>query len=70
MRDRQSGPPRRNVFPVQLFFAGLLSDEETIRLLEDKKERILAVPASFPERCRLAPEYEHDEPGESTSSTG
>jgi PadR family transcriptional regulator AphA len=62
MQECQSGPPRRNPFLVQLFFAGLLSDEEAIRLLEAKRERVLAVLASFPERYRLAPEYEHDEP--------
>ena len=62
MGDCQSGPPSRNAFLVQLFFAGLLSDEEAIRLLEAKRERVLAVLASFPERYRLAPEYEHDEP--------
>jgi PadR family transcriptional regulator AphA len=62
MEDCQSGPPRRNGFLVQLFFAGLLSDEEAIKLLEAKKRRILAMLASFPERYRLAPQYEHDEP--------
>ena len=62
MGDCQPGPPSRNAFLVQLFFAGLLSDEEAIRLLEAKRERVLAVLASFPERYRLAPEYEHDEP--------
>jgi PadR family transcriptional regulator AphA len=62
MQDCQPGPLARNAFLVQLFFAGLLSDEEAIRLLEAKRERVLAVLASFPERYRLAPEYEHDEP--------
>ncbi len=62
MRDCQSGPPRRNSFLVQLFFAGLLSDDEAIQLLEAKKKRILDMLASFLERFRLAPEYEHDEP--------
>jgi len=61
MYECQSGPPQRNAFLVQLFFAGLLSDEEAIRLLEDKKRRVLAVLASFPERYRMAPQYEHDE---------
>ena len=62
MQDCQSGSPPRNAFLVQLFFAGLLSDDEAVRLLEAKKQRILDVLASFPEKYRLAPEYEHDEP--------
>ncbi len=62
MEDCQSGPPSRNGFLVQLFFAGLLSDEEAIRLLTDKKRRILDVLASFPERYRLGKAYEHNEP--------
>ena len=62
MQDCQAGPAARNAFLVQLFFAGLLGDDEAIRLLEAKKQRILDVLASFPERYRLAPEYEHDEP--------
>lgn len=62
MQDCQAGSPARNSFLVQLFFAGLLSDEEAIRLLEAKKKRVLDVLASFPNRYRLAPEYEHDEP--------
>ena len=62
MDDCQAGPPQRNAFLVQLFFAGLLGDDEAIRLLQAKKHRILDVLASFPERYRLAPDYEHDEP--------
>jgi DNA-binding PadR family transcriptional regulator len=62
MEAPQSGPPSRNAFLVQLFFAGLLSDENAIRLLEAKRERILGTLAAFPERYRLAPKYEHDEP--------
>ncbi len=62
MEECQSGPPARNGFLVQLFFAGLLSDEEAIGLLEAKKKRVLAVLASYPDRYRLAPKYEHDEP--------
>ena len=62
MQDCQPGSPPRNGFLVQLFFAGLLTDAEAIRLLEAKKQRVLDVLASFPERYRLAPDYEHDEP--------
>jgi len=62
MEECQPGPARRNAFLVQLFFAGLLSDEEAIGLLEAKKKRILTALASFPQKYRLAPEYEHDEP--------
>ena len=62
MEDCQPGSPPRNAFLVQLFFAGLLSNDEAICLLEAKKQRILDVLASFPEKYRLAPEYEHDEP--------
>lgn len=62
MESPQAGPPSRNAFLVQLFFAGLLGDEEAIRLLEAKRERILQTLASFPKRYRLAPEYKHDEP--------
>jgi len=62
MQACQSGPPSRNAFLVQLFFAGLLSDDEAIRLLEAKKRRILVTLESFPERYRLAADYEHDEP--------
>ena len=62
IEDCQSGPPARNAFLVQLFFAGLLSDDEAIRLLKAKKQRILDILASFPERYRLGKEYEHDEP--------
>ena len=62
MQDCQPGPPSRNAFLVQLFFAGLLNDDEAIRLLQAKKERILAVLSSFPERYRLGPDYEHYEP--------
>ncbi len=58
----QPGSPPRNGFLVQLFFAGLLSDEEAIRLLEDKRRRILQMLESFPQRFRLSHEYEHDEP--------
>ena len=61
MEDCQSGPPSRNGFLVQLFFAGLLSDEEAIKLLEDKKRRVVDVLASFPERYRLGSAYAHDE---------
>ena len=62
MRECQPGSPSRNGFLVQLFFAGLVSDEEAIRLLEAKRERVLATLASYPQKYRLAPEYEHDEP--------
>lgn len=62
MEECQPGPPQRNGFLVQLFFAGLLSDEEAIRLLEAKKERVLATLASYPNKYRLGPHYEHDEP--------
>lgn len=62
MQECQPGPPQRNGFLVQLFFAGLLSDEEAISLLEAKKRRVLATLASYPDRYRLAPHYEHDEP--------
>ena len=58
----QPGTPPRNAWLVQLFFSGLLSDEEAIRLLEDKKARVLDRLASFPEKYRLSPDYEHDEP--------
>jgi len=62
MEAPESGPPTRNAFLVQLFFAGLLSDEEAIRLLEAKRGRVLQTLASYPKRYRMAPEYEHDEP--------
>jgi len=62
MEAPQAGPPSRNAFLVQLFFAGLLSDDEAVRLLEAKRVRILEMLASFPEKYRLAPDYEHDEP--------
>jgi len=58
----QSGNPPRNAFLVQLFFAGLMSDDEAIRLLEDKRRRILCMLDSFTKRCQLSPDYEHDEP--------
>ena len=62
MEAPESGSPTRNAFLVQLFFAGLLSDEEAIRLLEAKRGRVLQTLASYPKRYRMAPEYEHDEP--------
>jgi len=62
MSEAQPGSPPRNAWLVQLFFSGLLSDDEAIRLLEGKKERILGTLASFPERFRLGRDYEHDEP--------
>ncbi len=62
MEECQPGAPSRNAFLVQLFFAGLLSDDEAIGLLEAKKKRILRVLASFPERYRLGVDYQHDEP--------
>ncbi len=52
----------RSPFLVQLFFAGLLSDEEAISLLEAKIARIRDTLASFPERYPLGKDYEHDEP--------
>jgi len=62
LSEAQPGTPPRNAWLVQLFFSGLLSDEEAIRLLEEKKARVLRTLASFPERYRLGPGYEHDEP--------
>jgi PadR family transcriptional regulator AphA len=62
MLDCQEGAPPRNGFLVQLFFAGMLTDEQAIRLLEEKRRRILDTLASFSDRYRLAAEYEHDEP--------
>jgi DNA-binding PadR family transcriptional regulator len=62
MMECQPGAPSRNAFLVQLFFAGLLSDEEAIRLLEAKKERILGVLSAFPDWYRLGRDYAHDEP--------
>lgn len=70
MEECQSGPPSRNGFLVQLFFAGLLSDEEAIRLLEAKKQRVLDTLESFPQSYRVAPEYEHDELQRVDFSTG
>ena len=58
----EPGSPPRNGWLVQLFFSGLLSDEEAIRLLESKKARILDRLASFPEKYQLSDDYEHDEP--------
>ena len=62
LTECQSGSPPRIGWLVQLFFSGLLSDDEAIRLLEDKKARILDRLASFPKRYRLSVDYEHDEP--------
>lgn len=47
---------------MQLFFSGLLTDEEAIQLLKDKAQRIERTLSSFPEKYRLGPNYEHDEP--------
>ena len=58
----ESGAPPRISWLVQLFFSGVLSDEEAIRLLEDKKTRILDRLTSFPKKYRLSADYEHDEP--------
>ena len=45
-----------------MFFAGLLADEEAIKLLEAKVERVRSTLNSFPEWYPLSPDYEHDEP--------
>jgi len=58
----KSGTPPRNPWLVQLFFAGLLSDDEAIQLLKDKAARIRNTLASYPVKYRLSPDYEHDEP--------
>jgi len=62
LSEAQPGTSPRNPWLVQLFFSGLLSDEEAIRVLEEKKRRVLRTLASFPERYRMGPDYEHDEP--------
>ena len=43
---------------------GLVSPEDAIRLLEDKKVRILETLAAYPIRFDLSPSYENDEPDE------
>jgi len=62
MEEHPMGPPLRNAFLVQLFFAGLVSDDEAIRILEAKRRRILDALASYPELYRMGEPYEHDEP--------
>ena len=62
MEEHPIGPPLRNAFLVQLFFAGLMSDEKAIRILEAKRRRILDALASYPELYALGDGYEHEEP--------
>jgi len=62
MEEHPIGPPLRNPFLVQLFFAGLVNDDEAIRLLEAKRRRLLDALSSYPELYRLGEPYEHDEP--------
>lgn len=54
--------PSHSAFLVQVFFAGLLSDDDAIALLEAKAARIRANLVSFPKKYPLAEDYEHDEP--------
>ena len=49
-------------FLVQLFFAGVLNDEEAVALLEAKAKRVRATLASFPLLYPLGDDYVHDEP--------
>ncbi len=58
----QPGSPPRAGWLVQLFFSGLLDDEEAIELLEGKAARIRKTLDAFPGRYRLSADYEHDEP--------
>jgi len=62
MEEHPIGPPLRNAFLAQLFFAGLLSDDEAIRILEAKRRRILDALASYPKLYSLGDSYERDEP--------
>ncbi|MFC2078424.1 PadR family transcriptional regulator [Candidatus Bipolaricaulota bacterium] len=62
LADCQQGGHPRSPFLVQLFFSGLLSDEEAIELLEAKAARVRSKLDSFPEKYRLSSDYEHDEP--------
>jgi len=62
MEEHPIGPPLRNAFLVQLFFGGLMSDEEAIRLLEAKRKRLLDALAAYPKQYCLGETYEHDEP--------
>ena len=55
-------PQPRVGWLVQLFFAGLKSDEEAIRLLEGKAALIRQKMDSFPQRVDFSEDYSHDEP--------
>ena len=55
-------PQPRVGWLMQLFFAGLKSDEEAIRLLEGKAEMVRRKLDSFPQRLDFSDAYAHDEP--------
>ena len=62
LKDSHAGSPHRNEFLIQLFFAGLLDDEEAVQVLKEKRSRILRTLGSFEGRYSLDTDYEYDEP--------
>ena len=55
-------PQARVEWLTQLFFAGLKSDEDAVRLLEGKAELIRRKLESFTRRLDFSDSYTHDEP--------
>ena len=55
-------PQARVGWLTQLFFAGLKSDEDAVRLLEGKAELIRRKLESFTQRLDFSDRYTHDEP--------
>ena len=62
MLECEPGSCPRSAFLVQIYFAGLLEDEEAIHLLEGKAERVRRKLASFPETYQLSEDYQNFDP--------
>ena len=62
MLECEPGSCPRSAFLVQIYFAGLLEDEEAIHLLEGKAERVRRKLASFPETYQLGVDYRDPDP--------
>ena len=62
MLECEPGSCPRSAFLVQIYFAGLLEDEEAIHPLEGKAERVRRKLASFPETYQLGADYRDPDP--------